>query len=87
MLPAMPKTGRVYVNQSVSFPPGLLQAAKKRASNLGLTFSTYVQKCLERDLAERGAIVFTETSELADLAVADDAAGAAKPPKAKRGRA
>jgi hypothetical protein len=86
MLAGMPKTGRVYVNQSVSFPPGLLQAAKKRAANLGLTFSTYVQKCLERDLAERGAIIFTEAREQADLAVADDAAGAAKHPKAKRGR-
>jgi len=82
----MPKTGRVYVNQSVSFPPGLLQAAKKRAGNLGLPFSTYVQKCLERDLAERGAIVFQESREAADLAVADDAAPVPKGAKTKRAR-
>ncbi len=59
----MPKTGRVYLNQSVSFPPELLAAAKKRARNLGLPFSTYVQKCLERDLAERPAVVFEESAE------------------------
>lgn len=56
----MPKSGRVYVSQSVSFPPDLLAAAKRRAENLGLAFSTYVQKCIERDLAERGAIIFQE---------------------------
>jgi len=82
----MPKTGRIYVNQSISFPPALLQAAKKRASNLGLPFSAYVQKCLERDLAERGAIIFREAGEAAHLAVADDAAPAPKGAKPKRGR-
>ena len=56
----MPKRGRFYVNQSVSFPPALLAAARTRAANLGLSFSAYVQKCLERDLEERGAIVFRE---------------------------
>ena len=56
----MPKTGRVYLNQSVSFPPDMLTAAKKRARNLGLSFSTYVQKCLEKDLETREAIVFEE---------------------------
>ena len=59
----MPKKGRIYVNQSVSFPPQLLAAAKKRAKNLGLSFSTYVQKCLERDLAERPAIIFAERGD------------------------
>lgn len=48
------------MNQSVSFPPDLLAAARRRARNLGLPFSAYVQKCVERDLAERGSIVFTE---------------------------
>ena len=56
----MPKTGRIYVSQSVSFPPDLLAAAKRRAENLRLAFSTYVQKCIERDLSERKAIVFDE---------------------------
>ena len=46
----MPRTGRIYLSQSVSFPPELLAAAKRRAANLGLSFSTYVQKCIERDL-------------------------------------
>jgi hypothetical protein len=67
----MPKKGRVYLNQSVSFPPQLLAAAKKRAKNLGLSFSTYVQKCLERDLAERPAIIFAERGDDAHLAVAE----------------
>jgi hypothetical protein len=67
----MPRLGRVYVTQSVSFPPALLDAARKRARNLGLSFSTYVQKCLERDLAERGAIVFQEYEEPVRLALAE----------------
>ena len=41
--PAMPKRGRSYVNQSISFPPGLLGEARVRARNLGLSFSAYVQ--------------------------------------------
>ncbi|MGH7997004.1 MAG: hypothetical protein ACREFX_11690 [Opitutaceae bacterium] len=66
----MAKSGRIYVNQSVSFPPALLAVAKKRAANLGLPFSAYVQKCVERDLAERQPIVFHETVE---PAAAEDA--------------
>jgi hypothetical protein len=58
--PRMPKRGRSYVNQSVSFPPKLLADAKARARNLGLSFSAYVQKCLERDLADRPDIIFRE---------------------------
>ncbi|HYD84512.1 MAG TPA: hypothetical protein VEA63_10675 [Opitutus sp.] len=56
----MAKSGRTYINQSVSFPPELLDTAKERAENLGLSFSAYVQKLLEKDLTERGAIVFAE---------------------------
>ena len=67
----MPKKGRVYVNQSVSFPPAMLAAAKKRAKNLGLSFSTYVQKCVERDLAERPPIIFSEPGDGGHLAVAE----------------
>jgi hypothetical protein len=33
---------------------------KERAANLGLPLSSYVQKCLEKDLATREAIVFEE---------------------------
>ena len=57
----MPKKGRSYVNQSVSFPPKLLADAKARARNLGLSFSAFVQKCLERDLADRPDIVYKES--------------------------
>jgi len=74
----MAKKGRIYVNQSVSFPPPLLAAAKKRAKNLGLAFSTYVQKCLERDLAERPAIIFSERADDIHLAAAED------PPRSKK---
>ena len=56
----MQKPGRVYVTQSISFPPELLAEARCRADNLDLAFSAYVQKCIERDLAERGAIVYEE---------------------------
>ena len=56
----MPKTGRVYVTQSISFPPGLLTDAKQRAQNLGLSFSSYVQKCLEKDISLREALVLEE---------------------------
>jgi hypothetical protein len=77
----MPRTGRIYLSQSVSFPPELLAAAKRRAANLGLSFSTYVQKCIERDLSERKAIVFDETP--AARLVAEDPA----PDPARRRRA
>lgn len=56
----MSKTGRVYVTQSISFPPGLLTDAKQRARNLGLSFSSYVQKCLEKDISLREALVLEE---------------------------
>jgi hypothetical protein len=66
--PGMPKRGRTYVNQSVSFPPELLAAARRRARNLGLAFSAYIQKCLQRDLTERGSIVFSESEGAVQMA-------------------
>ena len=57
----MPNRGRSYINQSISFPPKLLADAKARAKNLGLSFSAFVQKCLERDLADRPDIIFRES--------------------------
>jgi len=80
----MPKRGRVYVNRSISFPPDLLAAARKRARNLGLPFSAYIQKCLERDLAERGAIVFTEREEGGSLAAAEPGERQDETPRRKR---
>ncbi len=58
----MEKPGRTFISQSISFPPELLGEAKERSTKLGLPFSAYIQKCVERDLAERGAIVFAEKS-------------------------
>jgi hypothetical protein len=81
----MPKRGRLYVNQSVSFPPDLLAAARKRARNLGLAFSAYVQKCLEKDLAERGAIVFTEADGKTPMA-AEGPQSIPEAPRPKRPR-
>jgi len=84
--PELSKRGRVYTNQSVSFPPGLLAKAKERARRLGLAFSAYVQKCVERDLEEGGSIVFSEREEPA-RAAAEEAGPVAPPPKARqRGR-
>ena len=56
----MAKTGRTHLNQSISFPPKLLKAARDRADKLSLPLSKYVQLVVERDLAERGAIVLAE---------------------------
>jgi hypothetical protein len=70
----MPKRGRSYVNQSISFPPRLLADAKVRARNLGLSFSAFVQKCLERDLSDRPDIIFRESGGGAQMA--------AEPPQA-----
>lgn len=59
-LDPMPGKGRIFVTQSISFPPRLLASVKERAANLGLPLSSYVQKCLEKDLETREAIVFEE---------------------------
>ncbi len=77
----MPRRGRIFVSQSVSFPPDLLAEARRRAANLGLPFSAYVQKCIERDLAHRGAIVFEEAEEERRLVAEEGEAG----PRRKRG--
>jgi hypothetical protein len=82
-LARMAKSGRIYVSQSVSFPPDLLSEAKKRAGNVGLPFSRYVQKCIERDLIERGAIIFDEPGDRSRL-VAEG--GPSARPRRSRGR-
>lgn len=56
----MGKSGRTYVNQSVSFPPSLLKDARERAKGLRLSFSRYVQYCIERDLKTREGLVLEE---------------------------
>lgn len=70
--------GRTFVTQSISFHPELLARAKARAERLGLPFSTYVQKCLERDLLARDPIVFEERSSAAELMVAEEGKASAK---------
>jgi hypothetical protein len=64
----MPNRGRSYVNQSISFPPKLLAESKMRARNLGMSFSAFVQKCLERDLSDRPDIIFKESGGTAPMA-------------------
>lgn len=71
--------GRTFVTQSISFHPDLLGRAKQRAERLGLPFSTYVQKCIEKDLEARDPIVFNER-EAAELIAAED------PPKSDKFR-
>jgi hypothetical protein len=80
----MAKKGRSYVNQSVSFPPKLLADAKARARNLGLSFSAFVQKCLERDLADRPDIVFRESGAAQMAAEPPQAAHEASRPRHPR---
>ena len=81
----MPKAGRIYKPKSVSFPPHLLDEALARARNLGLPFSRYIQKCIERDLQERGSLVFQEKNP--DLALsAAEAPGAYRASPASRRR-
>ncbi len=71
--------GRTFVTQSISFHPDLLGRAKQRAERLGLPFSTYVQKCIEKDLTARDPIVFNERDS-PELLAAED------PPVDKPGR-
>lgn len=79
----MEKPGRTFISQSISFPPGLLAEAKERCAKLGLSFSAYVQKCIERDLTERGAIVYQERAD-DRLAIAEKKpAGSARAAKRK----
>lgn len=78
-----PDKGRTFVSQSISFPPELLARAKQRAERLGLPFSTYVQKCIERDLVARDPIIFEERTSESMLMVAEDPA----PPASARPRA
>lgn len=80
----MSPAGRTYINQSVSFPPALLSEAKARAERLNLSFSAYVQKCVERDLSERGAIVYVERPTK-PLVAAEGPSGASSP-GARKGR-
>jgi hypothetical protein len=81
----MPKSGRSYINQSISFPPKLLADAKARAKNLGLSFSAFVQKCLERDLSDRPDIIFRESGGEAQMA-AEPPQSAQEPAKARKPR-
>jgi hypothetical protein len=51
------------INKSISMPPGLWDAAEKRAASLDLTFSAYLRKLIERDLEHRGPIVIMPLTE------------------------
>ena len=43
-----------------------MASVKERAANLGLPLSSYVQKCLEKDLETREAILFEEKTGVYD---------------------
>jgi hypothetical protein len=81
----MPNRGRSYVNQSISFPPKLLAESKVRAKNLGLSFSAFVQKCLERDLSDRPDIIFRESGNESGMA-AEPPQAPTEPSKPKKAR-
>ena len=73
------------MNQSISFPPKLLAESKLRAKNLGLSFSAFVQKCLERDLSDRPDIIFKESGGTAAMA-AEAPQSPQEPSKPKKSR-
>ncbi len=73
------------MNQSISFPPKLLAESKVRAKNLGLSFSAFVQKCLERDLSDRPDIIFRESGGEAQMA-AEPPQSATEGPKPRKPR-
>jgi hypothetical protein len=75
--------GRTFVTQSISFPPELLASAKRRAERLGLPFSTYVQKCIERDLVARDPIVFEERDPQVLMVAEDPPAGRSRSTRSK----
>jgi hypothetical protein len=81
----MPKQGRTHVNQSISFPPKLLAEARERAKKLGLSFSAFVQKSLERDLSERPDIIFSESGGTAPIA-SEPPQSPSESPKPKKAR-
>jgi hypothetical protein len=81
----MPIRGRSYVNQSISFPPKLLAESKTRAKNLGLSFSAFVQKCLERDLSDRPDIIYKESGG-ASQAAAEPPQAAQEPSRSRKAR-
>lgn len=56
--------GRHYLNRSVSFPPELLEAAQMRAESLRLSFSAYVQRCIEMELERLEPIVLRQRENL-----------------------
>lgn len=70
--------GRVAQVRSVSFPPALLARATKRAAELRLSFSAYMQRCVEAELELRPLAVYREEFTL-DRQVAEPEAGRAEP--------
>jgi len=50
------------VTKSVSMPPALAAAAEARKDKLGIrNFSEYVRKLVEKDLIQRGSIIYEES--------------------------
>lgn len=68
------RTGRVFRNRSVSFPPDLLEQAADRAAELRLSFSAYVQRCVSAELEGRVLVVYRDELPERGEKVAEDPA-------------
>jgi hypothetical protein len=75
----MPKPTGSNVKQSLTLPRKLAAHARDRAKKLGLSFSAFVQKSLERDLAESPDAILSESGGEAALAP-----GSPKPRKPRK---
>jgi hypothetical protein len=53
-MPKEKKDGRVYLSKGISVEPMLFDAAMKRATELRMSWSEYVRRCMESDLASGG---------------------------------
>ena len=53
------KSGRVFLTKGMSVDPVMYKAAMTRAAELRMTFSEYVRRCMEADLATGGDLHIT----------------------------
>jgi hypothetical protein len=51
------QTNRTFVSRGTSMEDTLYEKALARAKSLGMSWSEYVRRCLERDLREGGDVV------------------------------
>lgn len=63
----MANPAKPNVSQRITLPPALLRDSTKRAKGLGLSFSAFVQKCLERDLSDQPEVILQESGGTAQM--------------------